>query len=391
MVVAVVVLVGVAVAIPILGSTNQKLHPVTVFAGAGTAAWAGQSYPPGLNLGAGHLFAISCSGLTDCWIVGNSGTSAGTQHAVIIATTDGGKTWASQGLPQTALGVGLANGGHLFSDSCISRTDCWAVGSTGTSLAIISTNDGGASWTADSYPASLVGAHLLSISCAAATACWATGATSSGTPIIVATRTGTGTGRASWVEQSYPSSAGISNDGLYSISCPTTSRCWAIGGSPTGLVILGTDNGGSTWSVVPESSGATFYAQVLSSIDCATTSTCQVVGLSEGSASNSAVAGIRTTDGGKSWVVDSFPPGSGELLSVSCVGHGSCWAVGGSSTPVIISTSDGSRWERQKVPHSPGTSGLGLDSIFCAQRSACWSLGAEGHGRPVILAARPSH
>lgn len=384
--VAVIVLIGVAVALPILGST-KKTVPVTVLAGSGAAGWAPQTYPSGLNLAAGHLFSVSCSSSTDCWVVGNSATSGGSQRAVILATTDGGTSWVSQGLPQTTVGNGLATNGHLFSNSCVSRTDCWAVGTTSASLAIISTTDGGASWISDAYPPSLASAHLLSVSCAAGTACWAIGASASGTPIIVATSMG----GSSWVEQSFPASAGISNNGLYSISCPTASACWAIGGSPKGLVLLRTDDGGTTWSVMPLSSGATFYARVLSSIDCPTTSICQITGLSKGSANGSAVAGIGTENGGKTWTEDSFPPGSGSLLSVSCVDSGACWAVGGSTTPVIISTTDGSRWQRQELPSSLVHSGLALDSIFCPEETACWSLGTGAHGRPTILAARSRH
>ena len=381
--VAVVVLVGVAVAIPLAGQSKaQKPAKGTVLAGTGSAAWAAQRYPSNLGLKSGHLFSISCWGTTDCWIVGN-GTSGGTPQALILATTDGGRKWSPQSLPRTSVGTSLRTNGHLFSNACPSRTDCWAVGSTDTSLAIISTTDGGAQWTVDSFPQSLASGHLFSIACGAPTTCWSTGATSSGNPIIIATKNG-----KSWVEQSLPSNAGISNDGLYSVSCPTRSRCWAVGGAPAGTVLLGTSDGGTTWSVETLSTSEVLYAQVVSSMDCATTSTCQIMGLSQGSSSGTASEGIGTTDGGKTWTVDSIPTGSGNLLSVSCIGAGACWAVGGSSTPVVISSTGGDRWEHQKLPRSLESSGLTLNQIACTTPSACWALGIGRQGVPVILAAR---
>jgi hypothetical protein len=100
------------------------------------------------------------------------------------------------------------------------------------------------------------------------------------------------------------------------------------------------------------------------------------------------VLGMGTTDGAKSWKLDTFPAGSGPLDSVSCVGHATCWAVGGSSTATVIAESGGAKWETQGLPQSPPRSALTLDAVFCSTRSACWSLGTQTTGHPVILDAR---
>ncbi len=67
---------------------------------------------------------------------------------------------------------------------------------------------------------------------------------------------------------------------ITSVSCPTTSSCWATGstegggGNPLGAVILVTRNGGATWT----SDGIPTTIGYLSSISCRDTTHCVAVG-----------------------------------------------------------------------------------------------------------------
>ena len=101
--------------------------------------------------------------------------------SLIFESTDGGQTWSSDTLP----GFGQSN--ELNDVTCVSATDCVAVGGLGvlvgpgpgqssgitTQAAVLTTHDGGATWIARLVPPSVQG--LSAISCPTATSCIAVG------------------------------------------------------------------------------------------------------------------------------------------------------------------------------------------------------------------------
>jgi photosystem II stability/assembly factor-like uncharacterized protein len=85
------------------------------------------------------LNTISCASANHCAV---AGFGAG-EFSALLTTSDGGQTWTSRTVPSWALG--------LDGVSCPSATACIAVGSTVVSFAgspvVVASNDGGATWT----------------------------------------------------------------------------------------------------------------------------------------------------------------------------------------------------------------------------------------------------
>jgi photosystem II stability/assembly factor-like uncharacterized protein len=129
--------------------------------------------------------------------------------ALIFESTNGGHTWASDKLP------GFGQSSELNDVTCVSATDCVAVGGLGvgvgpgagessgitTQAAVLTTHNGGATWIAGSVPPSVQG--LSAISCPTATSCMAVGYHSSqhltvGSAAVLVTHDSGATWTAEW-------------------------------------------------------------------------------------------------------------------------------------------------------------------------------------------------
>ncbi|HVC82522.1 MAG TPA: YCF48-related protein, partial [Chloroflexota bacterium] len=142
---------------------------------------------------------------------------------------------------------------------------------------------------------------------------------------------------------------------LGSISCPSSSTCFAVG---TGGTILATRNGGATWTSLP--SGTT---QQLSGISCPSISTCVAV-------EDLARAFLVTNDGGATWT--SRAAATNGAAAISCPSTVICFAVGISDA--IEATSDGgATWTAQ----SSGTPS-NLWSVSCPSTTTCFAVGTSG-------------
>ena len=251
---------------------------------------------------------------------------------------------------------------------------------------VLSTVDGGATWTPQSTPTSFVG---YAMSCADSSHCWIAGYVQqpTGGPSVVATTDGGTT----WTNQSPPVTE------MLSISCPDAMHCWAFGstGPPGGLpppgqyALVSTSNGGASWATEPLPAGATNFggAQGQSALDCVDTLHCWAVGQLPGGP-----AVLATSDGGATWTSQALPTGSYTLSSISCVDTIHCWAVGGASPPsgtslegqaVILATSDGGSTWAQQTPvsytalSSECCNQAALSSIHCTDTSHCVAVGTN--------------
>jgi photosystem II stability/assembly factor-like uncharacterized protein len=101
---------------------------------------------------------ISCPTSSDCWAVGwKAGPSTG---GAILATTDGGTSWAIQREPQY----------QLSAVSCPTSSACVAIGLADSSYA---TSDGGRNWTAGGGMPEAE--WVAGVACPSASDCWAAG------------------------------------------------------------------------------------------------------------------------------------------------------------------------------------------------------------------------
>jgi photosystem II stability/assembly factor-like uncharacterized protein len=266
---------------------------------------------------------------------GLRGWAVGTDGA-ILATTDGGKTWAAQT-------SGTANALNALSFHADGLRG-WAVGASG---AILATTDGGKSWTVQpSGTTSTLFALSFHINGLRG---WAVG---DGGAIIATTD-----GGKTWSAQTNATANSLRGvsfhaDGMLG---------WAVGGSGT---ILATTDGGKTW--VGQTSGTAADLTVLSFY---------TDGL-RGWAGGGGGTMLATTDGGKTWAVRTRVTTWPSALSFHADGLRG-WAVG--NVGVIVATTDGGKtWATQ----TSDTTGVLFALSFHADGRRGWAVGAGG----VILA-----
>jgi len=197
-----------------------------------------------------QLQSIDCLSATTCWLAGDD-TSNGVTP-VLLETTDGGADWTTfTNLP------GFTrydpNGTYqLNAISCTSALACVAGGglNLGDGLAqIITTTDGGATWTRSTDPM-LTGLQMVfALSClngaGGLPTCFAAADANAGAgPVVI----NSADGGATWDGTETYDDTGW----MYSIACPDTAHCWATGAGTT-VGLAGTADGGSTWTVATSS------------------------------------------------------------------------------------------------------------------------------------------
>ncbi len=239
--------------------------------------------------------AISCVSTTVCWV---SGPGAEDQPEV-AETTDGGQTWTDM-TPSGWQGAGYSWWPNSI--DCVTATTCWLAGETANSLQdpeVAETTDGGATWTTFTNLPTFAspdpnGTYLLNgISCVSALECVAVGGLneSDGTATVISTVDG----GATWSRSSDPMLSAVQQ--LFDVSCLPVSAglpvCTAAADAlqAAGPVVLRSTDGGATWS----GSEALDDTGWMASVSCADTQHCWAAG----AGTKLALAG--TADGGGSW------------------------------------------------------------------------------------------
>ena len=283
--------------------------------------WVGPETSPTTN----NLYGVSCPDASHCFAVGGT-TSAGK----IIHTANAGAagpTWSSQTPPNNATG-------QYNAISCADDNDCIVVGSTaGGGPVIAATANGGTTWSKQTAPSPATVA-LQGVWCANSTHCVAVGNDVGSSPVIIATANGGST----WTAQTAPAT----NTPLNDVNCPSTTVCYAVGGTSSAATVIATTNGGTTWTAqtVPSADNV-----ALNAVTCTSTTVCFAVG--------NAVSGtgeiVATTNGGANWSYQS--DGSPlSLYGVSCWDATDCVTVGASGR--VAWSSNGTGWSWQNSPTS---------------------------------------
>jgi hypothetical protein len=202
------------------------------------ASWATATWWPN---------AMDCVTAQTCWLAGIDGEGEGLQDPAVAKTTDGGASWTTfTNLPTFASTD--PNGTYALNGiSCVSRRSCVAVGglneSDGTAT-VISTTNGGATWTRSADPSLLDFEGLFGISCirvAGGSQTCVAGAPGPAGPATIVSHDG----GATWGDtQTFDDSGEFS-----SVSCVDVRHCWAAGAG-TSAALVGTSDGGGSWSQV---------------------------------------------------------------------------------------------------------------------------------------------
>jgi hypothetical protein len=230
---------------------------------------------------------------------------------------------------------------------------------------------------------------LNSISCPSTSLCFAAGtADEFGTvvadqvPLVERWTPGGG-----WTRVKLPAAArGSSDNALYGISCKASTQCAAVGtyskGSTQDGLIVALKKTTWTVSTAPKSANSILY-----SVSCPSTSLCVAVG--------SQLSGHNLAErwSGGTWTESAPVAGAGSfpfLASVSCASTTHCVALGGTTSKAFIDTLTGTTWKKTAQTGSGGFTIGGLGDISCFSTSTrAASCALVGSTTPVDATARP--
>ncbi len=287
---------------------------------AGGQVWNGTAwtYVPRPNVGssgsAGDLDSVSCTSPTACMAVGNYRQTLYSPFGTLLIERWDGSAWTVQSVPTP---TGTTTSG-LAGVSCVSSTDCTAVGQVTVNLntfEVLIEHWDGAAWTVKSAP-NVSGDTFESVSCSSSTACLAVG--SGG----LAERWDGST----WTLLGPPQGATTAD--LGGVSCVSAVDCTVAGqGPPNGDTLIEHWNG-TTWTVA---SGYQPEPGLLNGVSCTSPSACVAVGY-QFLPSGSTIALIDRLRG-TSWTAQTVqlpagPTRDQSLHSVSCLPALPCTAVG---------------------------------------------------------------
>jgi uncharacterized membrane protein len=329
-------------------------------------------------------------------------------------------------LPAAPAGAAPAAGGRFIGDltgvSCVSASDCWAVGGTGNNVPVTEHWDGTA-WSLVHIPAprGSYTAGLPAISCTGAASCWAVGdygATATSKQLPYAEHwNGT-----AWSAVKLPHPAGAFVSGLVSVACASAVNCWAVGtaGSPaaplierwtghgwamTRIAALGARSDpeavycasagdcwitgltgrndtlaahwdGRTWSVTPTPVSASSGGELLSTSCGGPAGGRNCVSVGDNSPHT-----LAEHWNGSAWAVTPTGSRRGFLEGVSCTAGFHCLATGNTfSARALSEVWNGSSWRAVLLPLPHGAQAAALVGVSCVTATDCWSAGSSFNG-----------
>jgi D-serine deaminase-like pyridoxal phosphate-dependent protein len=189
-------------------------------------SWAIVSSPNASTTQSNYLFGVTCVSASECWAIGDYVGSAAFQ--TLIERWDG-TSWAIVSSPNTST---LQN--NLLSGvTCVSASECWAVGyfadgNTGINQPLIEQWNGTLWAIVISLPTNTSQSNYLNgVTCVSASECWAVGSYNGGGgawQTLIERWDGT-----SWAIVTSPNTDATQNDFLQAVTCVSASDCWAVG------------------------------------------------------------------------------------------------------------------------------------------------------------------
>jgi hypothetical protein len=361
-----------------------------------------------------YLNGVDCTSVTQCVAVGRYQAASGGGHALIV--TRNGSTWGSAhsiSLPANAASVANA---ALNSVSCVSFTDCVAVGAYNTSTgraALIVTEKNGV-WAAavrSPLPGGWVASGvtgLNSVKCLTISSCIAVGQFTNGAGnqgFIVHSSAGVW-GHALTAPLPVRAKVNFITQ-LDGVTCTSVGNCIAVGQyvntDPAREAMILTEKSGTWVSSVkvalPSDAHRDPWAGLFS-VNCTSVGYCTAVGVYEGSHGGQ---GLIDVEAGGSWrtgIVAPLPAGqsvlnhSAQLLGVTCTSFGNCHAVGQLSAGLqdygVLVTEKSGHWSAVETPR-PSNAGApaysDLTSVDCASSASCAMTGDyQAHvGQPALV------
>jgi photosystem II stability/assembly factor-like uncharacterized protein len=288
--------------------------------------WDVVNMAPGIFANDMHFLADGQHG----WVVG-AVSSTSTLHGQLLATTDGGATWADVPYPESS---SVAPEGVFF----LNPDTGWIVGKSGY---IKKTTDAGLTWQTQSSP---VSRKLHRVFFANSLVGWATGGWSDGTSYLLIKTTN---GGATWQDASFGSDCYSCED----IWFADTLNGWLVGqNSSINPFIQHTTDGGTTWN--PQTAPLPTGNGPVSSV-CFPT---PLIGWASSSSIYQSPSGsiLHTTNGGDSWFIQAntglhynYFLDAPDTLHVAIV---STQVLSPQSAKVFVSTNGGAGWSSKSLP-----------------------------------------
>jgi hypothetical protein len=355
----------------------------------GQSGWAIVDSPNVPGHTSTSLAGVTCLSASDCWAVGYSLVDSTYQTS--IARWDG-TSWVFVTSPNTS----PKQSNVLIAVTCVSASDCWAVGyhsvPGGTQQTLIEGWDG-TSWTIVSSPDSSPSQHnfLLGATCVSASDCWAVGHHSVAGGIwqtLIERWDGT-----SWAVVPSANTNSTRNNYLDDVTCVSASDCWAVGRHHNGIVhqTLIERWDGTSWAIVTSPSTLPIQDNFLTRVTCVSASECWAVGRSF---NRIALQTLIERWDGTSWAIVPSPNTSATrnnaLTGVTCLSASDCWAVGFHSLPgnlqqTLIERWDGTAWVIVTSPNTSAEQHNVLDGVTCVSASDCWAVGQASPGGTLVL------
>ncbi len=335
-----------------------------------------QCGPEFVNVG-NYLVGVSCVTTTDCVAVGSSDTALAGEQTLIESWRGG--AWSIVPSPNPG------DSDILSGVSCTSVDDCVAVGSSftsGTKQTLVESWNG-SSWAVVPSPNLQAWSGFSGVTCLSSTSCVAVGFSSASDYLYEQSQTLTAWWNgANWTIDSSPS-PGYGNF-LQGVSCTAFTSCVAVGyvqnASGIGSSLTESWNG-SSWSVVASPDAGTLQ-NALTGVSCSAATSCIAVGTS-GDVGGPSRPLFESWDGSVWSIVQGATPtgGGSGLEGVSCAGPSACVSVGLAASPAnlsqtLVEFSSGGPWTILPSP-TPGALGGVLDGVSCATTSRCIAVGTS--------------
>jgi hypothetical protein len=237
----------------------------------------------------------------------------------------------------------------------------------------------GSAWSivASPTPSGSQGSFLNGVSCPTASRCLAVGSYFD-TDFVSVTLAESWNGSA-WSIVASPTPSGSPSTALSGVSCASAARCLAVGQSEAGSFAAKDDTlaeswNGSSWSIVASASPSTTSG--LDGVSCARATKCLAVGSFFNSSGNYQTIAESWGGGSSLSIVNQ----DADLAGLSCVDAAHCMAVGSylSSRSVSVTLAErwnGGTWQAVHTSNPSDSQGSYLNAISCLSVDRCVAVG----------------
>lgn len=351
-------------------SPYASSNPTIITARWHRGHWSVQLAPRAIGAVPSALAGVSCASRSACVAVGSASYTQQSSN-VPLAESWHRRAWSIIPTPLPA----TAASGALQAVSCLSPTRCVAVGyftntPGGAGQPLVEVYDG-AAWAIQNAPnpSGSSSNQLAGVSCVTTTDCTAVGSSFGAFDVLPLIERWNG---SVWAIQTEPT---VSGGQLNGVSCTSPTACIAVGSLPTpsGLAFVWN---GTSWSAQNLADDGELKA-----VSCSSGSACTAVGFGLG-----AQPTLVQRWSGSSWSTQVAPKVSNldNFNGVSCSSATACTAVGNRSTGrdgygPLAEAWDGQSWSTQRAPKAPNTI---LQAVSCRSGPLCMAVGNVNTAEP---------